>query len=197
MQSHVRITHRVLSLILYSQMEVCSQKMHQTSALETSVPSVPQKTGQAADFGPDSVIGHLSNSLLQRTWPHCSGHSNRLTKWRLSICHIAVTCFGENTHDSKVQWVRRRNARCWDGFPFPVVNPVLIKVAPGAWKLRGLRGDSEVSGCLLLWGSSGSHRESWGPGPPWGFVQSSKAARGLPWRNEPWLDCYLPWVGKM
>lgn len=84
-------------------------------SLEISVPSVPpKKAGPAADFGPESATARLSNSLLWRIRPVGAGHSNRLMKWRLPICHILVTHFGENVHDSKVQRIRQRNARNCD-----------------------------------------------------------------------------------
>lgn len=119
-------------------------------------------------------------------------------KWRLSICHILVTHFVKNTPDSTVQWIRKRNARNWDGVSFPYCESYSHQGSTSSLKTGVLRGDSLGS---LDASPSGKSQDPPGKAEAQGLPEIScrapKSARGLPWRNEPWLDSYLSRWGKM
>lgn len=86
--------------------------------------------------------------------------------------------------------IRKRNTRHSSYFPFPVMNPTLIKVAPRAGAQGGLRAIHWVSGGLPFKGPQAQCL-------PEVLYLAPESARGLLRRDERRFESYLPGPGNM
>lgn len=152
--------------------------MHLTAALKHQSHRYPKRQGRL-------VISDLAQGLLgQSNSLYCKlGHSVQvaapgLMRWTWSICHILVTHFGENTHDSNVLQSERETRHgdvvsfpCYESYSYQGSTQSLNTSRAQRWFIRD-------SGCLPFQEPQ-NPGDSWGPAPPWGFVPHWKVSQRI------------------